>query len=225
MSRRSATAVEQRALQVLAGSNHYRLARARRRQGRTHLVFNLLRHGQKSLLYIPGVLCRCLEEGDRSLVSKCLRHTVLNDLVAGEVRLVANKDFVHTFRSIVVDLLQPLLHVGERIVVGDIVDDNDAVRSTVIRRGDSVETFVSCGIPNVEFDYLSLEPNSANLEIDTERREDLCVGIVHKTAKDAGLSNALVTDEEQFEKVVALASVHGEGKRSGGRSQWKARQG
>lgn len=96
------------------------------------------------------------------VVKTNLRHTVLNDLVAGEVRLVANKDFVHTFRSIVVDLLQPLLHVGERIytndgreleqtttrqeeltVVGDIVDDNDAVRSTVIRRGDSVETFVS----------------------------------------------------------------------------------
>jgi hypothetical protein len=36
------------------------------------LVFNLLRHGQKSLFYIPGVLCRCLEEGDASFVSKFL---------------------------------------------------------------------------------------------------------------------------------------------------------
>jgi hypothetical protein len=40
--------------------------------GPSSLVFNLLRHGQKSLLYIPGVLCRCLEEGNGSLVGKVL---------------------------------------------------------------------------------------------------------------------------------------------------------
>lgn len=31
----------------------------------------------------------------------------------------------------------------ELTIVGDIVDDNDAVRSTVIGRGDGMETFVS----------------------------------------------------------------------------------
>jgi hypothetical protein len=43
-----------------------------------------------------------------------LRHTVLNDLVS-KVRLVANKHLVHIFRGIVVDLLQPLLDIGDRI--------------------------------------------------------------------------------------------------------------
>jgi hypothetical protein len=69
---------------------------------------------------------------------------------------------------------------------------------------------------NVEFDYLSLEPNGANLEVDAKCRENFCVGVVHETAEDARLSDALVTDEKEFKKVVALASVHGEGKRSGG---------
>jgi hypothetical protein len=32
---------------------------------------------------------------------------------------------------------------NELTVVGDIVDDKDAVRSTVVRRGDSAETLVS----------------------------------------------------------------------------------
>jgi hypothetical protein len=146
-------------------------------------VFNLLRHGQKGLLYICGILRRCFEEGDGKLISeflnsRCvdtykpdhigrkartnLRHTVLHDLLASEVRLVANKQLVHTLRSVAVDLLQPLLDVGERVykksrervgaddhetkeltVVSDIVDHNNAVRSTVVRRGDSAETLLS----------------------------------------------------------------------------------
>jgi hypothetical protein len=40
---------------------------------------------------------------------------------------------------------------------------------------------------NVEFDYLSLEPNSANLKIDAKCRENFCVGIVHETAEDTRL--------------------------------------
>ncbi len=35
-------------------------------------VFNLLRHGQKGLLYICGILRRSFEEGDGKLVSKFL---------------------------------------------------------------------------------------------------------------------------------------------------------
>jgi hypothetical protein len=40
---------------------------------------------------------------------------------------------------------------------------------------------------NVEFDYLSLEPNGANLEVDAKCRENFCVGVVHETAEDARL--------------------------------------
>lgn len=41
--------------------------------------------------------------------------TILNNLLAGQVGLVADEQLVHTLRSIAVDFLQPLLHVGERI--------------------------------------------------------------------------------------------------------------
>jgi hypothetical protein len=40
---------------------------------------------------------------------------------------------------------------------------------------------------NVEFDYLSLEPNGANLEVNAKCREIFCVGVVHETAEDARL--------------------------------------
>jgi len=44
-----------------------------------------------------------------------LRDTVLHDLLASQVGLVADEQLVYAFRSIAVDFLQPLLHVGERI--------------------------------------------------------------------------------------------------------------
>jgi len=44
-----------------------------------------------------------------------LRDTVLHNLLAGQVGLVADEQLVYTLGSIAVDFLQPLLHVGERI--------------------------------------------------------------------------------------------------------------
>jgi hypothetical protein len=81
-----------------------------------------------------------------------LRDTVLHNLLAGQVGLVADEQLVYTLGSIAVDFLQPLLHVGERIykhiyerklvqtttrpkeptVVCDIINDNDTVCSTVV---------------------------------------------------------------------------------------------
>ena len=91
-----------------------------------------------------------------------LRDAVLHNLLAGQVRLVANKELVNTLGRIAVDLLEPLLDIREGIcvilgleiihnwirvaytVIGDVVDNNDTVRATVVRRGDSAETFLTC---------------------------------------------------------------------------------
>ena len=44
-----------------------------------------------------------------------LRDTVLHNLLAGQVGLVADQELVDTLRSITVNLLQPLLDVGESV--------------------------------------------------------------------------------------------------------------
>jgi hypothetical protein len=40
----------------------------------------------------------------------------------------------------------------ERFAVGDVVNNGDSVRTVVIRSGDCVETFLSGGIPDLQFD-------------------------------------------------------------------------
>ena len=46
-----------------------------------------------------------------------------------------------------IDLVEPLLHVIERLCVSHIVDDNDAMSTTVITGGDGAETLLTSGIP------------------------------------------------------------------------------
>jgi hypothetical protein len=43
--------------------------------------------------------------------------------------------------------LQPLLDVVERVHVGNIVDDADAVSAAVVRRGDGTETLLASSVP------------------------------------------------------------------------------
>lgn len=92
-----------------------------------------------------------------------LRHGVFNDLLARQVRLIAHKQLIYTLRCISVNLLEPLLYVregiwnrklmgkngsrrGEYTIVGDIVNNNDPVGTTIIWRSDGTEALLSCQV-------------------------------------------------------------------------------
>ena len=44
-----------------------------------------------------------------------LRNAVLNNLLVSQIGFVANKELVYAFGGITVNLLEPLLHVGESV--------------------------------------------------------------------------------------------------------------
>lgn len=92
-------------------------------------VLDLLGHSQKGLLDVGCVLGGCLEEGDAdglceflvqvspgmAVRADCgntnLSHTVLDNLLARQIGLVADEELVDTLRCVAVDLLEPLLYV------------------------------------------------------------------------------------------------------------------
>lgn len=78
-------------------------------------VLDLLRHGQEGLLDVGGLLGRRLEERDGERVGELLGRAVLDDLLGDEVVLVANQELVDALDRVPVDLLQPLLDVGEGV--------------------------------------------------------------------------------------------------------------
>ncbi len=73
--------------------------------------------------------------------------SVLDDLLVRHIALVAHQQLVDALGGISVDLLQPLLHVVEAVHVGDIVDNADAMSTSVVRRGNSSESFLTGRVP------------------------------------------------------------------------------
>ena len=57
---------------------------------------------------------------------------VVDDLFGRKIAFVSNEQFVDVFAGVTVDLLQPLFDVVERLLVGHIVDNDDAVSSAVV---------------------------------------------------------------------------------------------
>jgi hypothetical protein len=79
--------------------------------------------------------------------SAYLCYGVLDDLLVRHIGLVAHQQLVDALGSVSVNLLQPLLHVVERVHVGNIVDDTDAVGAAVVRGCDGAEALLACGVP------------------------------------------------------------------------------
>lgn len=92
-------------------------------------------------------LPRDFEQLIRACDSTYLCYCVFDYLLVGHITLVAYQQLVDTFCGISVNLLEPLLNVVERVHIGDIVDNADAVSTSIIGRGDGSETLLSSRVP------------------------------------------------------------------------------
>lgn len=112
-----------------------------------HPLLDLAGHCQEGLFDVAGVLGGGLEEGNAQAVGELLGDLVVDNLLLGHIALVADEKLVNTLGGVAVNLLQPLLDVVERVHVGDIVDNADAVGTAVVRGGDCAETLLASRVP------------------------------------------------------------------------------
>ena len=59
------------------------------------------------------------------------------------------------------DLVHPVLNGAKALTIGEIISHDDAVSALVVAARDGLEAFLSSGIPNLEFDGLSVNFNSS----------------------------------------------------------------
>lgn len=119
-------------------------------EGNGQLVSEFLVEGRpmvRFFLVLSRILDRYSWHGPSNKRNTYLGDSVLDHLFVSQVRLVADKKLVDTLRGIAVNLREPLLNVGEGVLVGNIVDDDDAVCAAVIRRSDGAEALLSSSIP------------------------------------------------------------------------------
>ncbi len=71
----------------------------------------------------------------------------IDNLLFSQIALISNKQFVDTFGCISINFLKPLLDIVEGFLISNIINDNNAMSSAIVRGSDGSESFLSCGIP------------------------------------------------------------------------------
>lgn len=119
-----------------------------------HSGLDLRGHGEKGLFDVGCRLGRSLQKLNAERVRELLALFGADDALGGQIGLVSDQQLVDIFRSVSVDFVQPLLDVVEGIRIRHVVDDDNAVRTAVVRRRNGSETLLSGRIPNLQLDRL-----------------------------------------------------------------------
>lgn len=127
-----------------------------------HPSLDLRGHSEERLLDIRGCLGRGFQELNAERVREFLALFRADHSLGRQVALVAHQQLVHVLCRISVNFVQPLLYVVEGFRVRHVIHHDNAVRTAIVRGGNSSEAFLSGSVPNLEFNGLSIELNSAD---------------------------------------------------------------
>ena len=74
-----------------------------------------------------------------------------------------------------VDFAHPFGYLGEGVSLSDVISDYDTVSALIIAAGDSFESLLTSGIPNLKLYGLSIDINCSNLEVYTDGWHEIVV--------------------------------------------------
>ena len=71
-------------------------------------------------------------------------------------------------RRVLLDLLQPVLHVVEGLLPGNVVAQEDAVGASVEDPGDRAERLLARSVPDLQLHDLAVQPDHEGAEFDAD---------------------------------------------------------
>ena len=77
--------------------------------------------------------------------------------------------------GVLINFTHPLRDFGERITISDIISDDDTMSTLIITTSDGLEPLLTCSIPNLQLDGLSINVNSSNFEVDTNGWHEIII--------------------------------------------------
>lgn len=125
--------------------------------------------GQERRIDVRCRLGRGLNEWDAERLGECVRSLLRDLLLLHQVSLVADEELQGVLSRVTVDLCEPLLHVVEGLTVGDVIDKNNTVSTTVIGGSDGTEALLTSSIPNLKLHCLAINVYCTEAEINTDR--------------------------------------------------------
>ena len=91
--------------------------------------------------------------------------------------------------------MHPLFDIVEGLFVSNIVDNDDALGSSIVAWSQSSESFLSSSVPDLQFDDLFIQLNGLDLEVDSDGVEEVLVeGVLRVSQQQTGLTYAWVAD-------------------------------
>ena len=109
------------------------------------------------------------------MVSELLALLVWNLSLVLQVLLVTDENSRDIFLSMLIDFAHPLGDLGERFSISDIVGDNNTVGTLIITAGDGLESLLTSGIPNLQFDLLSVHVDRSDFEVHSDCGHEIIV--------------------------------------------------
>lgn len=96
-------------------------------------------------------------------------------------------------------LLEPPRDVLICLVLADIVDEQGADGTSVIRRRDGAVSFLTGGVPNLRLDGLGVDLDGAGGELDADGRLGVYVELISgETTEQVGLSDTRVSNQHNY---------------------------
>ncbi|RUS78396.1 hypothetical protein EGW08_013844, partial [Elysia chlorotica] len=179
-----------------------------------HLVADDVHQPLKHRLHIDVLLGRCLEKlqtwqlTERSgLIGELLAAVCADHPLVLQVTLVAHQHHLGVVPRVRLDLEHPpVLHGLERLLVGDVVHQQEAHGAAVVRSGDGpIPLLTRETHPDLQFDPLVLAEHGLDLEVDADRadkgRRERVVCVAEQEGR---LAHTTVADDEQLEHVVEV---------------------
>lgn len=185
---------------------------------------NVRGEGEKGLFDVDVALCADFHKGDAEFVSKGLALGGGDGALLFPVTLVADQDLVYAFGCVLLDIGEPCSDIAETLLVGNVIDEQNAHGASVVSGGDCPESLLSSGIPYLQLDTLAVELYGADLEVDANGGDERGSKRVFAEAQQAaGFTNARIANEEQLDQevIVSCAShIAGGESKELSRSRW-----
>lgn len=128
-----------------------------------------------------------------------------------QVALVSQQNPYVLWVDMPVCFVQPCPEVLESLFVGQVEHHNHALSVPVSCTRQSLKALLTSRIPNLHFGHSLAIPNSPDLQIDPNSREQgLMKDLLSKPLKQTSLAYCTIANEQDLEDEVAGLRLHGE---------------
>jgi len=102
--------------------------------------------------------------------------------------------------GMLLDLRDPVANGLEGPTIGDVVNEQDALRAAEVGRGDGAESLLAGRVPDLELDALAIDLDVLDFEVDADGGDEgRGERVVRVTQEEARFAHAGVSDHEQFD--------------------------